>query len=400
MARPARVLTATLLATTVGGCAFVSGTGPTASQIRGAGEEIAVDREVERARYAVVDVDLSVARALSATPTVQPASFFADTPPDRPQLTIGTGDEVAVTIVNTSQAGFVNFAQSTVSPLATTSLPPQTVMADGRISVPPLGRIVASGRTPQQLERELQRRLGEVLVDPSVIVRLTDRRNRQVAVMGGAVQAGYYAILAEDTRVLDVLGAAGVSTSSGAGGGGATAPTEPAELVLTLNRGGVERRIRLDRFLADPALNVRVRPGDVIRLEPAERRFTLLGAVGANGDYGYVDTSLTLAQALGRGGGLISQRASRNGVFIYRTTPREDLQALASEPLALREDVVPTVYSFDFTQPDVMLAAQRFAMRDGDMVYVPDSPLAELSKVLGAFNAGLDTASRIAVVTD
>lgn len=400
MLRPARALTVALLASTVGGCAFVSGTGPTASQIRGAGEDVAVDRDPARARYAVVDVDLPVARALHAAPTVQPASFFADTPPDRPQLTIGTGDEVAVTIVNTSQAGFVNFAQSTVSPLATTSLPPQPVMADGRISVPPLGRIAASGRTPQQLERELREQLGDVLVDPSVIVRLTDRRNRQVAVMGGAVQAGYYPILAEETRVLDVLGAAGVSTSASVGGGGATAPNAPEELVLTLNRGGVERQVRLDRFLADPALNVRVRPGDVIRLEPAERRFTLLGALGANGDYGYVDTSLTLAQALARGGGLVNQQAARNGVFLYRSTPREDLEELASEPLALRADLVPTVYSFDFSQPDVMLAAQRFEMRDGDMVYVPDSPLSELSKVLGAFNAGLSTASRIAVITD
>ena len=400
MLRPARALTVGLVASTVAGCAFVSGTGPTASQIRGAGEDVAVDREPARARYAVVAVDLPVARALNARPTAQPASFFGDASPARPQLTIGTGDEVAVTIVNTSQAGFLNFAQSTVSPLATTSLPPQLVMADGRISVPPLGRVVASGRTPQQLERELQRRLGDVLVDPSVIVRLTDRRNRQVAVMGTAVQAGYYPILAEDTRVLDVLGAAGVSTSSGTGGEGANAPSEPEELVLALNRGGVERRIRLDRFLADPALNVRVWPGDVIRLEPAERRFTLLGALAANGDYGYVDSSLTLAQALGRGGGLVSQQAARNGVFVYRATPREDLEELASEPLELRDEVVPTVYSFDFSQPDVMLAAQRFAIRDDDMVYVPDSPLAEISKVLGAFNAGLSTAARIAVITD
>jgi polysaccharide export outer membrane protein len=392
-----------LLTSTVGGCAFVSGTGPTASQIRGAGESLAVDRDTPSTRYAVVEVDLPIARALSKRPAAEPAAFFGDTPPDRPQLAIGTGDEVAVTIVNTSQAGFVNFAQSTVSPLATTSLPPQPVMADGRISVPPLGRVAAIGRTPQQLERELQQQLGDVLVDPSVIVRLTDRRIRQVAVMGIAVQPGYYPILAEETRILDVLAAAGGPDLRGQVAGRARrvgAADENNEIVMALNRGGVERRIRLDRFLADPALNIRVWPGDVIRLEPAERRFTLLGALGANGDYGYVDTSLTLAQALARGGGLVNQQAARNGVFIYRSTPRADLQELAGEPLQLRDEIVPTVYSFDFSQPDVMLAAQRFAMRDGDMVYVPDSPLSELSKVLGAFNAGLSTASRIAVITD
>ena len=218
--------------------------------------------------------------------------------------------------------------------------------------------------------------------------------------MGAAVQAGYYPILAEDTRVLDVLGAAGVSLSTTPSGGGASEPNEPDELVLVLNRGGVERRIRLDRFLADPGLNVRVWPGDVIRLEPAERRFTLLGALASNGDYGYVDASLTLAQALARGGGLVNQRAARNGVFVYRPTPIDELDRLASEPVQFPGEIIPTVYSFDFSRPDVMLAAQRFAVRDGDMVYLPDSPLSELSKVLSAFNAGLSTAARIAVITN
>ena len=392
------------LAGAISGCNVVSGTGPTAGQIRGDQNRVPVQaRGTARADYALVPVDLGTVGLVSArAASAVPSAFPPDTSPTPPQLTIRPGDEIEVTIVNTSQSGFIDFTQSSVSPLAATPLPPQPVAEDGRISVPPLGRVRAAGFTPSQLEAALTRQLGEVLVDPSVVVRMSDRLTGQVSVMGVVANPGYYPILAHDTRLLDVIGTAGGPTGAGrVAGNQRQNPTgRSEEFELVLQRGGREARVRFDRFLETPTLNIRVWPGDVIKFEPAVRRFTLLGAVAANGEYQFVKPSLTLTEALGRGRGLVSTQAARNGVFVYRAAPIDQLRRISARPVPFDGEIVPTIFSFDFTQPTAMLAAQRFEIADGDMIYIPDSPLAEVSKVLSAFNQGLSTASNIAVITD
>jgi polysaccharide export outer membrane protein len=371
----ARGLAILALTALLAGCNLISGAGPTGEAIRDDG--VAIDPAARpEARYALVRMDLPLVDMIDAAwPAPPPTGDVpADTAPARSQLTIGPGDAIGVTIVNVSQTGFVDFTESAISPLATTDLPPQQVGPDGRISVPPLGRVPAAGRTPQVLERELQARLAEILVEPEVVVRLAERRNRQAAVMGAVADPGYFPILSEDTRLLDLVGAAG-------------GPVEPPEEVeLALRRGGRERRVRFDVFLRQPDWNVRVWPGDVITLAPAERRYTLLGASVLNGEFTYTEPTLTLAQALGRGRGLDNFRAERSGVFLFRETPRAALRRAAARPLPFEAATVPTIYHFDFSRPAVLFAAQRFEIRDGDMIYVPDSPLAELSKVLSAFN--------------
>lgn len=338
--------------------------------------------------YALVRVDTSTADLLNGA-TMEPiTAFLEDRRPAPGQLVLRPGDEVAVTIVNTSQAGFIDFTQSTVSPLAATNLPSQAIGPDGRISVPPIGRFTAAGRTPQELENALRARLAEVLIEPSVIVRLTGRLNGQVAVMGQVESAGAFSILTENTRLLDVIGAAG-------------GPTERAEeLDLVLTRNGQQTRVRFDRFLERPDWNIVAWPGDVIRFEPPNRRYTILGAVTLNGEFSFEEPTLSLAQALGRGRGLVNTEATRNGIFVYRTIPRTTLDQLSIRPLPFDSEWVPTIFHFDLAQPAVLFAAQRFRIEDGDMIYVPDAPLTEFSKVLSVFNLGVGGARNVFLIGD
>jgi polysaccharide export outer membrane protein len=53
--------------------------------------------------------------------------------------------------------------------------------------------------------------------------------------------------------------------------------------------------------------------------------FTALGATGANAEIAFEATGITLAQALGRAGGLQDQRADVRGAFLFRL---EDPRAL------------------------------------------------------------------------
>jgi polysaccharide export outer membrane protein len=369
-----------LLAIGLANCSAVPGTGPTTDQILNDPNSTVIGQDDSAAlRYAVVPVNASVAQLVNAElPTASP-SFRPDEPPSPPQLTIRPGDLLTITIVNTSQAGFVDFGEATVSPLATTNLPAQQVGPDGRISVPPLGRFPAAGRTPQTLEAVLESSLGGVLIDPSVIVTLTDRLDGRIAVMGDVPSPGSFPILSDDTRLLDIIGAAG-------------GPSSPAEEVdLLLIRDGRESRIRFDRFLERADWNIVAWPGDVLRLEPHTRNFVVLGAAGVNNEYEFVEPTLTLAQALGRSRGLVNTQAARHGIFIFRPTLTSTLQQLSTTPVSFDDPVVPTVYHFDFREPLVLFAAQRFELADGDMIYIPDSPVTELSKLLSIFTQSLST---------
>ncbi len=373
-------------------CGTVPGTGPTTDQILDADGSVAITTgERPPSPYALLSVDLSVAERISAWAPAISIEFPTDEPPQPSQLTLRPGDEVEITIVNSSPQGFFNFGQSVtaVSPLATTSLPPQQVGFDGGVSVPPIGRIPAAGLTPQRLETGLERRLGEVLVDPSVIVRLTDRLDSRVSVMGDVAQAGTYPILNEDTRLLDIVTASG----------GPIAPADEVDLLLI--RNGRESRLRFDRFLANPQHNIVAWPDDVLKFEPATRRVTLLGATDLNDVLDFAQPSLSLAQALSRGSGLTNTQAARDGVFVFRMTERAILEELSSDSvLPFDQATVPTVYHFDFTEPEVLFAAQRFEIQDEDLIYIPDAPLAELDKVVSIFRDSLGIARDISIIAD
>lgn len=372
----------------LGGCAIVPGTGPTVDQIVAGTDSRPIEQRAPTGLlYALVSANVAVADALAAIAPL-PGAFIVDEPPPTSVMTIRPGDEIAVTIVNVSQAGFIDFAQASVSPLATTLLPPQIVAADGRISVPPLGRIAAAGRTPQSLEQSLKAQLAEVLIEPSVIVRLVDRLSGQVAVMGEVSNPGSFPLLTDQMRLLDLIGAAG-------------GPRELANRMdLLVVRDGRSTRTRFDRFLSRPDWNVRAWPGDVLKLEPSTRRYTLLGAANVNGEFGFEDESFSLAQALGRGRGLAFTQASRTGVFVYRPTPKSVLERLSVRPVPFDVNIVPTVYHFDMSSPATLFAAQRFQIEDGDLIYIPDAPLTELSKVLSAFNLGVGSARNVFLITD
>ena len=233
------------------------------------------------------------------------------------------------------------------------------------------------------------RRLGEVLVDPSVIVRLSDRLDARVAVIGDVAQTGAYPILGEGIRLLDIVTAAG----------GPTAPAD--EVDLTLIRNGEQTRLRFDRFLDNPQHNIAAWPGDVLNFEAATRSYTLLGAASVNGIFDFAQPSLSLAEALGQSRGLVSAQAARNGVFLFRMTARTLLEALSPDgQVRFDQSAIPTVYHFDFTEPETLFAAQHFEIQDGDMIYIPDSPVTELAKVLSIFTQGVGAGRNVLIIND
>lgn len=134
-----------------------------------------------------------------------------------------------------------------------------TVRPDGRISVPLVEDVLAAGKSPAQLAKEVEQVLSRVVRDPSVTVIVTSFQGvygDQIRIVGEATrpQAVPYR---QNMTVLDVMIQAGGLTDFADGN---------AAVLVRGAEGGKQYSIRLKDLLkrGDISANVQVRPGDII----------------------------------------------------------------------------------------------------------------------------------------
>ena len=82
------------------------------------------------------------------------------------------------------------------------------VRSDGKISLPLVGELMASGQTPLQLEHEITKRLQNYISEPEVTVIVTDSKSQKVNILGMVARPGAY-LLTSSTTVLDAVAMAG-----------------------------------------------------------------------------------------------------------------------------------------------------------------------------------------------
>lgn len=82
------------------------------------------------------------------------------------------------------------------------------VRPDGKISLPLIGEIQASGMTPMQLQDDLTKRLKAYIENPEVTVIVTDPRSHQFNVVGEVNRPGSYQ-LSQAMTVLDAIAQSG-----------------------------------------------------------------------------------------------------------------------------------------------------------------------------------------------
>jgi len=143
------------------------------------------------------------------------------------------------------------------NPELTTSV---TVRPDGRFSVPLIDDMTATGRTPTQLARDIEKKLAEYIQSPIVTVIITGFQGpfaQQVRVVGSATSPQAIAFRANMT-LLDVMITVGGVTEFASGNRATLARIE----------GGVQKEynLRIDDLIkdGDVSANVKIKPGDVI----------------------------------------------------------------------------------------------------------------------------------------
>ena len=135
-----------------------------------------------------------------------------------------------------------------------------TVRPDGRISVPLIEDLTATGRTPTQLARDIEERLSVYIQEPVVTVIMSDFTGpfaQQVRVVGQAASPQAIPYRANMT-LLDVMIAVGGTTEFAAG--------NRASLVREVNGQQRQFGIRIDDLIkyGDIRANVKILPGDVV----------------------------------------------------------------------------------------------------------------------------------------
>ncbi|MEG9476347.1 polysaccharide biosynthesis/export family protein [Mannheimia indoligenes] len=254
-----------------------------------------------------------------------------------------------------------------------TQLPPQMVNKNGTITVPFIGNMKVAGKTPEAVQSQIVGALSRKANQPQALVRIASNLSSDVTVVrqGNSIRMP---LSANNERILDAVAAVGGTSEN------------IEDVTVRLTRGNKVRSMAFETLIADPSQNIVLRSGDVVALMNTPYSFTGLGAVGNNQQVRFSSKGITLAEAIGKMGGLIDERSDPRGVFVFRHIPFTQLdyndQSLWREKGYTEGMDVPTVYQVNLLEPQSMFLLQRFPVQDKDIVYVSNAPLSEFQKFL------------------
>ena len=365
----ANVLIPAISMAMLSGCAgFDTSVGPSKGRIG----RISHDGTVQGVR--VIDVTDQVARQIQ-TQEVR-VSFANDLPQAQPtRQNIGKGDVLSVLIWEAPPAalfGGTSLGSTTALGVAnTTALPEMQVGPTGDITVPYAGRIHVDGRTLPEIEREIVRRLSGKAHMPQVTVRLTQNASSQVTVVGEVASNSLMPLTPKGERLLDAIARAG----------GTRQPVD--KMMIQLTRDNQVESMPLSDIIANPRENIIMQAGDIVTALFQPFSFTALGAAGRNQEVNFEARGITLSQALGRVAGLEDRRADPKGVFLFRWSDPRTVPGGAMGAGQDEQGRIPVIYRIDMKNPATYFAMQHFAMKDRDVLYVSNSPVAEFQRFFG-----------------
>ncbi len=178
--------------------------------------------------------------ACSSTPDHPPAPTVAATPDYK--YIIGAGDQLTVFVWRNPEV-----TQSVV------------VRPDGRIATPLIDELMAQGKTPGELARDVEEELGKYLIDPRVSILVTGfvgPFSEQIRVVGEAARPQFLSYR-QNMTLLDVMIIVGGLTDFADG--------NKATIVRT-SEGNAQYSVRLRDLIkrGDASANVDVKPGDIL----------------------------------------------------------------------------------------------------------------------------------------
>lgn len=349
------------LSLVLSGCATLPSSGPTARQIvkraDGAGNGL---------RFAIRPLDAAAVAALDK-PTIDRdvglASLAVDNGPPR----VGPGDVLSITLYEIGVslfAGPARDAGGTYDPSAHSErFPAVPVDAGGRIELPYIGRIDAAGLTTSEIGAAIEQSLIAKSQRPQALVTIATNASNAAFVGGDVRRPARLDIGVPRDRLLDAVTLAG----------GAAFPVD--DVVLRLTRGGRTVEQRLGAIGAGGADDLVLLPGDRIELVRRPRSFTVFGATSRVSQVAFEAGQVSLAEAIARVGGPSDGAADPTAIFLFRY-----------DDAVSEGGGSPVVYRLDMLDPASYFLAQRFRMRDKDVIYIANAAANQPTKLVGIIN--------------
>ena len=378
------------------GCSHLPLDGPAHRDISwGAAATLTVDRHAIGYDYALVDISPGVLDLLDHVGTGSFHRHLGLRSGPRSGAVVGIGDVISISVFESAAGGLFLPAESGPRPANYVTIPNQFVSRSGSITVPYAGSVKVAGRTPQEIGREIERKLADRAIEPQVVVSLIEQNGASVSVIGDMGNgANRFKIAGEGERVLDMISRAGGLRFPG------------YEMFVTMQRGSHRATVHFPRLIMDPSENVYVSPGDTIYVYREQQKFVAIGALGTSqqtsgltGQFAFEQERLSLNEGLAKAGGLQDSRANPAQVFVYRIEQRELLEKFNVDlsKFPAEQKLIPSVYRINYRDPSSFFLAQKFAMRNKDIIYAANSDATEIVKFLSYLRAVTSTVAGVGV---
>jgi polysaccharide export outer membrane protein len=302
-------------------------------------------------------------------------------------IRFGIGDVVSVTLFESAAGGLFIPLEGAARPGNFVTLPPQEVDSQGNISVPYAGAIRARGRTPAEVQAAIVAALKDRALEPQAVVTLTEQRASFITVLGDGVGSLRFPASASGDRILDAIARAGIRSSS-------------FDLWVMLERNGRRETVPFGALVYEPQNNIYLRPRDTIFIYTEPQTFLAFGATGSqaaaaggnNRQFTFGAWRISLADAIGRSGGLADAQADPASIFLYRGETREVAQLLGIDCRPYPGPIIPVIYNLNLRDPAGFFLASKFQMRNKDVIYASNALSVESSKFMSYLRLIVGTA--------
>jgi polysaccharide export outer membrane protein len=360
------------------GCGLISADGPNAIAVK-------ASATWNGPPYGLVYLTPRIVNILAEYGPATLSAVFGDNRPP-PEIKLGIGDVVSVSIFEAAAGGLYIPAEAGVRPGNFVALPNQQIDSHGNIFVPYAGQIPAAGKTVAQVDQEIVDRVKNRAIEPQAVVALVTQNSSLITVIGeinGATTAsptGRVVPQPSGERLLDVITRAGGLKDQG------------QDTWVVLERQGRRASAPFGSLIYEPGNNIWAWPNDTIYLYKEPQTFLAFGATGLQGQFPFSAGTassawrMTLAEAVAAAGGLLDLVADPGSVFLYRREPRELAELLGVDCSKMDGPTVPIVYGVSFADPAGYFLATRVQMRNKDVIFAANAQQVEITKFANFLN--------------
>ena len=339
------------------GCATLPSSGPTGGQIRKSASSAENSDPIQ-----IVEIQrASDVPAMAAG--VAPASLLPQALPT-PTDMVGPSD---ILDINIYEAGVTLFAGAAVASSANQlaapgvqvqKLPPTRIDDLGDITIPYAGTRHVAGLTTGEIEAMIRNSLRKLSQNPQVIVTLEQAITNSIIVGGEVAKPGRLVLQTNRESLSDVIALAGGYRGNS------------KDLMVRIMRGNTSADVRINDMVENPALDVRIRPGDRLMLIDDPRTYSILGASGRVEQVPFRRSTVSLAEAIATAGGTNPNLGDPAAIFLFRYVTDADGKE------------VPRVYHLNMMQTGAYFIAQKFTMQDKDVLYFGNAAANQPSKLV------------------